>query len=226
LNILAVETSGDYCSVALWCDGVVDGSEVPAEQRQSGMLIDMIHDLLRNKGLVLAQVDGIAYGAGPGSFTGLRVACGVVQGMAAGAGKPVAGVGTLVALAQSQPASAPRVVCCIDARMNEVYHAAYEKRAEEWFALSEPGVYAPCEVPLLPAGDWRACGNGFAAYGDALGRRYAGSLASIDPVAHPRAREIAQLGARIFAAGGGQPAEKAAPVYVRDRVALKTSERA
>ena len=93
MNILAVETSGDYCSVALWRDGVVDERELPAEQRQSGLLIDMIRDLLRDKGLALAHVDGIAYGAGPGSFTGLRVACGVVQGMAAGAGKPVALMG-------------------------------------------------------------------------------------------------------------------------------------
>ena len=170
-------------------------------------------------------MDGIAYGAGPGSFTGLRVACGVVQGLALGANKPVAGVGTLMALAQSQLAGAARVVCCIDARMNEVYHAAFEKQSDGWRVVHEPGVYAPGGVPLLPGDDWLACGNGFAVYAERLCARYDGQLTGIDDAARPRAREVAMLGAPVFAAGGGQPAEQAAPLYVRNKVALKTSER-
>lgn len=223
MNILAVETSGDYCSVALWRDGKIDDREMPAGQRQSGILIDMAHALMSECGVTLRQVDGIAYGAGPGSFTGLRVACGVVQGLALGAGKPVVGVGTLMALAQASDVA--RVVCCIDARMNEVYHAAYEKVAGGWSAVHEPGVYAPDGVPSLPGADWQACGNGFAAYGDALRGRYARQLAGIDDAAHPRAREVALLSAPIFAARGGLSADHAAPVYVRDKVALKTHER-
>lgn len=225
MNILAVETSGDYCSVALWRDGKIDECELPAEQRQSGMLIDMVHGLLNTCGSMLSRMDGIAYGAGPGSFTGLRVACGVVQGLALGANKPVAGVGTLMALALSQPAGAARVVCCIDARMNEVYHAAFERKADGWSVVHEPGVYAPQHVPPLPGADWQACGNGFAVYGKQLCARYAGQLAGIDDAARPRAREVAILSAPVFAAGGGQPAEQAAPLYVRNNVALKTSER-
>ncbi len=223
MNILAVETSGDYCSVALWRDGKIDDREMPAEQRQSGMLIDMVHALLSECGVALRQLDGIAYGAGPGSFTGLRVACGVVQGLATGMDRPVVGVGTLMALAQST--SATRVVCCIDARMSEVYHAAYEKHVEGWRAIHDPGVYAPDEVPPLPGVDWQACGNGFAVYGDMLRGCYARQLAGIDDTAHPRAREVAMLGVPIFAAGGGLSAEHAAPIYVRDKVALKTHER-
>lgn len=223
LNILAVETSGDYCSAALWRDGKIDEREMLSEQRQSGMLIDMVHALLKECGVTPRQMDGIAYGAGPGAFTGLRVACGVVQGLAMGIGIPVAGVGTLMALAQATGAS--RVVCCIDARMNEVYHAAYEKQPDGWRAVHEPGVYAPDGVPPLPGADWQACGNGFAIYGDQLRGRYARQLAGIDDALHPRAREVAILGAPVIVAGAGLPAEYAAPVYIRDKVALKISER-
>jgi tRNA threonylcarbamoyladenosine biosynthesis protein TsaB len=223
LNILALETSGDYCSVALWRDGAIDEREILAGQRQSGLLIDMVHELLDDCGVTLQQMDGLAYGAGPGSFTGLRVACGVVQGLAMGIDKPVVGIGTLMALAQG--AGTARVVCCIDARMNEVYHAAYERRDERWQVVHEPGVYAPHDVPSLPDADWRATGNGFGVYREALLARYAGQLAGVDDTPHPRARDVAVLSAPVFAAGGGLPAECAAPVYVRDKVALKTSER-
>jgi tRNA threonylcarbamoyladenosine biosynthesis protein TsaB len=115
------------------------------------MLIDMVHGLLSDCGATLRQMDGIAYGAGPGAFTGLRVACGVVQGLALGADKPVAGISTLLALAQSSKAA--RVVCCIDARMNEVYYAAYEKNGNAWSTVHEPAVYAPDDVPVLPGAD-------------------------------------------------------------------------
>ena len=210
-------------NLALWRDGAVDDGEMPAEQRQSGLLIDMVHTLLSECGVTLRELDGIAYGAGPGSFTGLRVACGVVQGLAMGADKPVVGIGTLMTLAQSS--GAERVVCCIDARMNEVYHAAYEKCGADWRTVHEPGVYAPDNVPMLQGTDWQACGNGFAVYGDKLSSRYGQRLVGIDGTLHPHAREIAALSAPIFAAGGGMPAEFAAPIYVRDKVALMTHER-
>ena len=122
-------------------------------------------------------------------------------------------------------AGAERVVCCIDARMNEVYHAAYEKCGADWRTVHEPGVYAPDNVPMLQGTDWQACGNGFAVYGDKLSSRYGQRLVGIDGTLHPHAREIAALSAPIFAAGGGMPAEFAAPIYVRDKVALMTHER-
>jgi tRNA threonylcarbamoyladenosine biosynthesis protein TsaB len=223
LKILAVETSGDYCSVALWRDARLDAREMPAGQRQSGLVLDMVHGLLDACGIAPRDLDGIAYGAGPGSFTGLRIACGVVQGMALGANKPVAGVGTLLALAQA--CGAARVVCCIDARMHEVYHAAYEKRGDAWRAVHEPGVYAPHEVPPLPGGEWHARGSGFAAYGGVLRERYAGQLASIDGEAYAHARKVALLSVPRFTAGAGESADLAAPLYVRDKVALTVNER-
>ncbi len=226
LKILALETSGDFCSVALWRDGTVDDREVSAGQRQSGLLLDMVHELLRDCGENLQAIDGIAFGAGPGSFTGLRVACGVTQGLAAGLGKPVIGIGTLQAL--SEASGAARVVCCVDARMSEVYHAAYEKAGGAWRAVSEPGVYAPGDVPAVAGDGWCACGNGFAAYREALIQRHAQlgvQFTRIDDAAHPRAREVAILAVPVFASGGGLPAESAAPHYVRDKVALMTHER-
>jgi tRNA threonylcarbamoyladenosine biosynthesis protein TsaB len=223
LNILALETSGSHCSVALWRDGTVDDREIEAGQRQSGWLLDLVHELLSVCGVTLAAIDGIAFGAGPGSFTGLRVACGVAQGLALGIDKPVVGINTLQALAEA--AGATRAACCIDARMGEVYQAAFEKSAGVWRTVQEVGVYAPDDLPPLPGAGWTGCGNGFAAYREALAARYGAQIASIKPHLHPRAREIVQLAAPVFARGGGGPAESAAPVYVRDKVAQTTHER-
>lgn len=223
MNILALETSGDFCSVALWRDGVIDHREMPAGQRQSGFLLDLVHEVLHSNGETLAALDGIAFGAGPGSFTGLRIACGVAQGLALGADKPVVGVSTLQAMAQASRAT--RVTCCIDARMAEVYQAAFEKENDQWRIVQAAGVYAPHAVPQLPDDGWMGCGSGFAAYRDVLCRRYGLTLSGVNEKVHARACDVAVLAAPVFAAGGGQPAQSAAPFYVRDKVALKTSER-
>ena len=223
MKILALETSGDYCSVALWRDGRVDEREIAAGQRQSGLLLDLVHELMQACGENLHALDGIAYGAGPGSFTGLRVACGVTQGLAYGIGKPVVGVGTLLALAQCSGAA--RVVCCVDARMREVYQAAYERTDDAWREVQAPGVYAPDAVPRLAGDGWQGCGSGFAVYGDALRARYGAQLNAVSDAVHARAREVALLAAPVFARGEGVAAEQAAPHYVRDKVALMTHER-
>ena len=178
MKILALETSGDTCSVALWREGVIDDREMLAEQRQSGLLLDMVHELLNACSEKLRDIDGIAFGAGPGSFTGLRIACGVAQGLAMGLDKPVVGVATLQALAEAT--GAQRVTCCVDARMSEVYQAAYEKIGDSWNTVQDPGVCAPDAVPPLPGTGWMGCGNGFAVYGDALRKRYGSQLDSIN----------------------------------------------
>jgi tRNA threonylcarbamoyladenosine biosynthesis protein TsaB len=223
LKILAIETSTEYCSVALWRDAGVDETGEHAGQRHSELLLPMVDALLKRHGLALGTLDGIAYGEGPGSFTGLRIACGVVQGLAFGAGLKVAGVGTLLAMAEA--VAAERVVCCLDARMGEVYHAAYAKSGEGWETVHAPGLWAPGEAPALPPGAWTGCGSGFTAHAQALGRRYAGRLSAIMPEVVPHARHVAKLAAREFAAGRAVAPERAVPVYIRDKVALKTAER-
>lgn len=221
--ILALETSTEYCSAALWHDGAVDGVEEHVGQSHSERLLAMVDALLARHRLEVSDLDGIAYGAGPGSFTGLRIACGVTQGLAFGAGIPVVGVGTLLALAAR--VEAERVVCCADARMHEIYHAAYERRGEGLTEALEPTVCPPAQAPALPPGSWFGCGNGFAVYRDALLERYAGRLSRVDATIHPRAHEIVRLAVPRFERGEARDAADAAPFYVRDKVALKTHER-
>ena len=223
MNILALDTSTEYCSVALWQDGGMDARDAAAGQLHSRMLLPMVDELLRQHGLALKDLDGIAFGRGPGSFTGLRIACGVTQGLALGAGLPVVGVSTLLALAEA--VRSEHAVCCLDARMGEVYHASYVRSGEEWHVVHEASLCAPADAPPLPAGAWTGCGSGFAAHGAALKKRYGERLAEIRPELYPHARDIARLGAREFERGGGVPAEQALPVYIRDKVALRSDER-
>lgn len=223
MKILALETSTEYCSVALLIDGKMDERETRAGQSHSELLLPMIDELLAAHWLKLRDLTGIAFGQGPGSFTGLRIACGVVQGLAFGAALPVVGVGTLVAMAAGT--SAARVVCCVDARVHECYHAAYEKRNGGWEAVHEPRVCAPAAVPALEGSDWLACGNGFAVYGAVLLERYKGRLAAIDADAVPHARDIARLAVPAFERGETLTAEQAAPLYLREKVALRIDER-
>ena len=211
------------CSAALWCDGEVDARAVFAGQRHSELLLPMVDALLVDHGLKTSDLDGIAYGAGPGSFTGLRIACGVAQGLAFGAGVPVSGIGTLPALAAASDAE--RAVCCLDARMGEIYHAAYERRAGTWHTVHEPSLCRPEAAPELPDGGWVGCGSGFAACREALARRYAGGLCRVLDGLYPHAREIAMLAAAEFERGNVLDAEQAAPLYVRNKVARRMDER-
>ena len=223
MRVLALETSTEYCSVALWQDGNISSHCELVGQKHSEVLIGMLDVLLRDAGVRLAQVDGIAFGMGPGSFTGVRIACGVAQGLALGADLPVVGVCTLQALAQAS--GHDKVIAALDARMAEVYHAAYEKRAGEWVAVCEPGLCLPQDAPPVMGADWFGAGSGFEVHGVALNERYAGQLAGSDARAVPQASAIAELAVLQFVSGQGVDAAQAMPVYLRDKVALKTSER-
>ena len=223
MQVLALDTSTEYCSVALWRDGAIIERCDMVGQRHSEVLMEMVDSLLRDADAKLAQLDGIAFGMGPGSFTGVRIACGTSQGLALGANLPVAGVCTLETLAEAS--GKPRVLAALDARMAELYLAAYEKRDGMWIAVIEPCLCRPEDAPSLPGSDWFGAGSGFAAHGDELHRRYAGQLQGVDSSAVPRAAAIAVLGAARFAFGHGVDAADALPLYLRDRVALKTFER-
>ena len=223
MRVLALDTSTEYCSVALWQGGaIVERSEL-AGQKHSEMLIAMIDDLLQATGHKLHAMDGIAFGMGPGSFTGVRIACGAAQGLAFGANLPVAGICTLEALAQAS--GKEKIIAALDARMGEIYHAAYEKRDGVWVTASEPRLCKPEDAPQIPGNDWFGAGSGFAMHGQALNERYAGQLQGVDGAAVPQAAAIAALGAAQFAQGSGVDAAEALPLYLRDKVALKTSER-
>ncbi len=223
MNLLALETSTELCSVALWRDGRLDALDAGAGARNSEALLPMVDALLAAQGVARGDLHGIAFGAGPGAFTGLRVACGVAQGIAFGCDLRVAAVGTLEALAEA--AQAPRIICCLDARMGEIYHAAYEKDGARWREVSAPGLYKPAAAPSLPGDGWHGCGSGFAVFGAALAAVYGAQLDQVIEGVVPHARHIATLAAEVFERGEALAAEHAAPLYVRNKVALKVDER-
>ncbi len=223
MKVLALETSTEYCSVALWLDGVVSSRCEAVGQKHSERLMAMIDELLQATGNRLQALDGIAFGMGPGSFTGVRIACGVAQGLALGANLPVAGVCTLEALAEAS--GHDRVIAVLDARMGEIYHAAYERQGGRWGAASEPCLCRPEDAPVVTGEGWFAAGSGFAVNGVALEARYAGQLHGVDGSAVPQAAAIAALGAARLLRGEGKDAAQALPLYLRDKVALTTRER-
>lgn len=223
MNLLAIETATDALSLAVGARGRVHETTLAAGQRQAELILGEIDRLLARAGIAVAALDGIAYGAGPGSFTGLRIACGVAQGIAAARGIPVLGVSTLAAIAEAS--GAPRVIACLDARMGEVYHAAFERRGDTLHEVIPAGLHRPERVPLPPGDGWTGCGAGFAAHGMALAARHGAVLVAVLPDASPSAAAILRLAAPRLARGEGEDAAAAAPVYLRDRVALKTAER-
>ena len=223
MKLLVLDTSTEWCSAALWLDGHIHARRLLAEQRHSSLLLPMVDELLRETGVTLRQLDGIGYGAGPGSFTGLRIACAVTQGLAFGADLPVVGVSTLESIAEQT--GADRVLTVLDARMAEVYWAAYRRDGAGWCTVTEPQLALP-ESVVVPDGDnWIGAGNGFVALGDVLRPRLASALTRIDDTLMPDAAAMAPLAVRAFERGEGTDAALAAPVYLRDKVALTVDER-
>ena len=215
MQFAALETSSPWCSVALWRDGEIASIERLAGNRHSELVLPMLQTLLDRISLSMKDLDAVAFGAGPGSFTGLRIACALAQGLALPRGLPVLGVSAFEALAEES--GAPRVAACIDARMREVYYAALENRGGRWREVVPPRCVAPQEVRPPSGAGWVGCGSGFAAYGD-LG------FETVFPAVHPTAAAIAALAAPRFAAGEGVDAALAAPAYLRDKVALTKEE--
>ena len=210
MRFAAIETSTEWCSVALWSDGEIAALERRAGHRHSELALPMLERLLKG-----SSIEAVAFGAGPGAFTGLRIACALAQGLAFARGLPVIGISTLEALAQESGAA--RVVACIDARMSEVYYAALEKRAGRWHEVLAARCVAPNSAPRPPGEGWVGCGNGFAVYGNM-------GMSRVFPDLHPTALAVAQLAAPRLAAGEGVDAAQALPVYLRDKVAFTKEE--
>lgn len=224
MNLLAFEASTHRLAVALWRDGALAEKADIVPNGGSERLLPWASELVAEAGLRLVDIDGIAFGAGPGGFTGLRLACGVAQGLAFGLDRPVAPVGTLAALALA--AGDGTVLACLDARMDEVYVAAYRVAGDTVEEVMAPKVGAGGTVTLPEGAEWRGAGDGFAtAHGDVLRARLGERLTGSDVGILPTAAAVARLAAPVFARGGGVSAAQAAPFYVRDKVALTTAER-
>jgi tRNA threonylcarbamoyladenosine biosynthesis protein TsaB len=222
MNILAIETSTEYCSVALWQDGVVSARSEKVGQKHSEVLMAMVDDVLKDAGCKIKEMEGIAFGKGPGSFTGVRIACGVAQGLAFGVGVDVVGVCTLQALAEA--AGKDKVIAALDARMGEIYLAAYQKQGDVWQTVVEPCLCKAEDAPLIAGEGWFGCGSGFAV-SEVLQQRYAAQMTGVDAQAVPLADAVVRLAAVEFAQGNAVDAALALPLYLRDKVAQTTRER-
>jgi tRNA threonylcarbamoyladenosine biosynthesis protein TsaB len=218
--ILAIETSSELASVAL-CDGDrLLSRESAGVQTHSQAVLPMVQALLAESGIAPARCSAIAFGAGPGSFTGVRTACGIAQGLAFGLDLPVVPVSTLEAMAQAcrERSGADDVLVLLDARMEEVYWAQYRWQ-DGWRTVIAPALSAPAAV--APAGRPLVCGNGLDAYPAAFAHLAGHSLAGV----LPHAAQVARLAQAAFAAGLALNARDAQPVYLRNKVALTTAER-
>lgn len=222
--ILAIETSTELASAALLHGDQLISRESLGVQTHSETILPMVQQLLAQAGLTLAHCDAIAFGVGPGSFTGVRTACGVVQGLAFGGDLPVIPVVTLEAMAQAclETTQAGDVLAILDARMGEVYWAQYRHHADGWSIVTEPTLSAASAVQAQ--GVVQACGNGLAAYAQDFSTQpfAAHGLAQL----MPHAAQVARLGLRAFQQGRTIALQDAQPLYLRNKVALTTAERA
>ncbi|WP_062267592.1 tRNA (adenosine(37)-N6)-threonylcarbamoyltransferase complex dimerization subunit type 1 TsaB [Endozoicomonas arenosclerae] len=223
MKILALDTATEACSVALNLDGeIVEHFEL-LPRRHSRELLAMIENLLKQQNVTLGELDALAFGRGPGAFTGLRVATAMVQGLAFSVEKPVVEVSTLRALAQEglRVHHSDAVLTAIDARMGEVYWGAFRAKDGLMYPVIDEVVIAPEKV-IQPEGEgqWLGMGTGWQ-FRDQL----SAEVINCFPEAYPRAADIAILAAADFKEGLAVPAERARPVYLRDKVALKKSER-
>lgn len=223
MNLLALDTSTEYLSLALLKGEEMFTFDLNAGQTHSQIILPQLQALLNQAELQLGDVHGIAFGAGPGSFTGVRIAAGVAQGLGFGANLPVVGICTLLALAEAS--GADKVIACLDARMAEVYHAAYEKNAGQWQTTIEPGLYKPDAVPAVAGDGWLGAGSGWQTYPEQLSAAYGVQLHATQPTLLPTASAILKLALPVFVRGEARPAAEALPIYIRNRVALKTAER-
>ncbi|MFL9916364.1 tRNA (adenosine(37)-N6)-threonylcarbamoyltransferase complex dimerization subunit type 1 TsaB [Paraburkholderia fungorum] len=235
--LLALDTSTEFCSVALLSTDHVAGQAAAAARiwvrhEQTGAvsstrLLPAIRELFDEAGLKLADCHAIAFGAGPGSFTGLRTATGVAQGLAFGLNLPVVPISTLLACAESarlRDPSATRVLAALDARMDEIYWAdyAWDVALGEWRTLRPASLDAP-EGLVLPDVPFTLAGNAAAAFGARLPA--VAAARAVDSEALPHAVPLAHAALRAFRAGRTVPADQAAPEYIRDKVAQTTAER-
>ncbi len=219
MKLLALDTATEACSAALLIDGAVSERFEVIGRGHAERLLPMADELMRAAGITASSLDAVAFGRGPGGFTGLRIAAGVAQGLAAGAGIPVLPVSNLAAVAAAAmcTSGATRVLACLDARMGQVYWGAFESDVQRLQALGEERLSNPDELTLPEGGGWFGAGHGFSAFPE-IASRLGSQLAGFDAALLPHAEDIARLAAADLAAGRAVAASAALPVYLRDDV--------
>jgi tRNA threonylcarbamoyladenosine biosynthesis protein TsaB len=228
MKILAIETATETCSVALLCNDEVTARYEHRPQKQAHLVLPMVDELMANAGLKPSQLDAVAFGVGPGSFTGLRIAAAVTQAIAVTADLPVVPVSTLAALAQGvfRQHQFQAVLASIDARMKEVYWGVYKLDNNSLMQLQDKEyVLPPDHVPLPPAGNWIGAGSGWRAHSKELESRVNQPLAEILEDSWPQAQDVLTLAIPLYQQGKTVTAERAEPVYLRNKVAKSIAER-
>lgn len=231
MNLLAIETATEACSVALLHgDALIDRSEL-APRRHAELVLPMAEDLLAEAGITRKQLDAIAVGRGPGAFTGVRLAISVAQGLALALDIPVVPVSSLAALAMQAPRNGAAILAAIDARRGEIYAGTFQMGTEginsqinSLRPLMKECVTSAAGLLLPEAEAWNVLGTGWNAYGEAIRERLPSPPRWADGDRYPQACDVARLAAPLFAAGKGVPPEQALPVYLRDKVALTLEE--
>ena len=227
MKLLAIDTASDACSGALLVDESCFERYRIAPRQHAGLVLSMVQELLDEAGLALADLDALAFGRGPGSFTGVRIGAGVIQGLAYGADLPVVPVSSLQALAPGalRESASARVLAAFDARMGEVYWGAY---ADDGSGLMRADmddlVSIPENVPIPGGSGWLGAGQGWGAYASALSERIGEKLTGTQPDRLVRALDVATLARAAHARGDSVGAAGALPVYVRNKVARKRGE--
>ena len=228
MKLLAVETSTDACSAALFIDGQIEEQFALAPREHTKLILPMIDQLMAAAQLKPQQLDAIAVSRGPGSFTGVRIAGGVVQGIAMGADLPVVPVSTLAAIAQgyfNQNSDADLAFTAMDARMDEIFWGCFLRNGLGLAELIGDEAVTPAAEVIFPDLSGFGVGSGWGVYPEILNQRLAQRVLDVESEIWPHAACIAQLGAYGFANGLAVAVEQAMPVYLRDKVAKKQSER-
>ncbi|KYN81921.1 tRNA threonylcarbamoyladenosine biosynthesis protein TsaB [Vibrio cidicii] len=224
-KILAIDTATENCSVALLVGEQVFSRSEVAPRDHTKKVLPMVDEVLQEAGLTLHDLDALAFGRGPGSFTGVRIGIGIAQGLAFGADLPMIGISTLAAMAQGsyRQNGATHVATAIDARMNEVYWGRYQRQEDgRWQNVDDECVIPPADLVAQLSSDaqtWTTAGTGWDAYADALGALTI-SVEKGD-ILYPDAQDIVVLAGHEWAAGNTVAVEESSPVYLRDNVAWK-----
>jgi tRNA threonylcarbamoyladenosine biosynthesis protein TsaB len=226
MNLIAIETAAEACSAALYLSGEVTLRYQIMPRGHSELILQMVDDLLREADLSPASLDTVAYGRGPGSFTGVRIATGVIQGIAFAADLPVVGVSTLAALAQRayREKGERNLLTAFDARMGELYWAGYRVGEKDLVvpAIAEQ-VGAAQKIEIPSDNEWYGVGSGWGVYGEQLAQRLGKQLLGYKAEIYCSARDIALLAVEDYLAGLAVAPELALPIYLRDKVAEKMS---
>jgi tRNA threonylcarbamoyladenosine biosynthesis protein TsaB len=219
LKLLAIDTATEACSAALHIDGVTTTRYEVAPRRHAELILTMVDELLVESSVSLSQLDALAFGRGPGAFTGVRIATGVIQGLALSAACPVVPVSTLAALAQGAISESKQIACAIDARMGEVYWGLYQANEDNIMQLvGEECVCQPEAIHVPDSNGWLGIGSAWETYGNELQTRLAGSLSGFRPGDYPSAEAICTLAVDSYQSGKYVDAANAQPVYLRDKV--------